>query len=275
MSVGFSPDRTPVKLAMLRALALGDVNFSRPHRGHVFVDLTAGNAKGDGINPWWRASSPAIFAYIAAKFCNVRVRLYEIDKGTFYELIDNLSRRLPSLDYVHNGRGAWRHSCTQSTVEAFRGDSSVLEDFGDVRRHEYLLVNNDPNHVQQWALNMKHLTKCRGSITFMSTMGCNVGGNKMMPLSGRGGWLERVIEALELVRKSERHDLRLARLIGDINQFAYLLLTPCGRTIHQSVPMIEYSWRAQPQLFERMINELLYTKHERVVGYGWHHEVSV
>ena len=283
MTVGAS-DRTPIKLAMLRALALSELNITRarkniPYYGHVLIDLTAGDAAGQPGLPWWRASSPAIFSYLAGSFDRVRVRLYERDKDTGNRLVENLDKHLPTMNFaLQRGGWSWINSCTRSTVDFIRGDSRWIEDFADVKRYMHAFISNDPNTMHDWACNMRHLSEMRGTAVLVSSMGCNSRALKRaVPLENRGGWFTNLEHAIEFVRSRERYDLRLLRFLSDINQWAYLVLAPTNRRLEHPPSMIGTSWRTCPQLFENEITHLFYNKHERQDGHRWqdHHVAGV
>jgi len=279
MIVGSSM-RSAAKLAMLRELVLSELHIVQarkrvPYRGHLLVDLTAGDAAGAGSDNWWRSSSPAIFAYAAAKFRQVHVRLWEKEGAIFEQLIANLYRVLPRMDFVVRKHGPWNweHTCTGSTIEAFQGDSRVLEDFADMRRWRHLLVFNDPNTVNQWALNMQFFGQAHGTISFIASMGCNSHALKRaVPLENRSQWFERLEETISLVRGRQKYDLRLLRVVGDEHQWAYLVMLPANRMIRHASTMLEYSWRRDTREFERQISQLFYNKSERDNGHRWQAE---
>jgi hypothetical protein len=270
-----SADRSADKHALLRALATSELNivrarFGHLYRGHLLIDLTAGDAAGDGESLWWRASSPAIFAYIAAKYTLIRVRLYEIEKDTFDRLIENLSRRLPEMGFHSPEPRFWVHADTRSTVRAIKGDSRSIEDYGDMKLREFALVSNDPNSVHSWAMNMETLAKARGPVTSMTTMGCNAHSLKRaVPLENRGPWFERLEAAIALAQAKDSYDVRLMRRLSDFEQFAYLVIAPRKRIFPLNDGMITLSWRDHPREFEQTITELFYSKSEMADGHRW------
>ena len=248
------------------------------YNGHLVVDLTAGDASGDGVNTWWRGSSPAIFSHIASKYCRIRVRLYEIERGTYRTLIDNLTLRLPQVGFIKLREASWIHQDTGSTVEAFCGDARVLETFEDLRPYEWLFINNDPNTMNGWALNMGHLAKAiegmHGKICALSTMGCNAGGCKIVGLEHRAPtWFPPIERNIGLLVDHPQLDLVLRKVAGDFGQWAYLLLVPVSKTIpHEVGPrkVVDYSWRRNTAAFESTICELFYSKKQRADGHVWH-----
>ena len=249
------------------------------YNGHLLVDLTAGDAAGDGVNPWWRASSPAIFAHIASKYRAIRVRLYEIERGTYRTLIGNLAQRMPQVGFIRVHEASWIHQDTASTVEVICGDSRTLENFADLRPYEWLFVNNDPNSMNGWALNMTHLAEMMlqaqryGSyICTLSTMGCNAGGCKLVGLEHRTSWFPPIERSIGLLAEHPRLDLVLRKVVGDFNQWAYLLMVPVSKAIPRQVGQLEvvdYSWRRNTAAFEAAICELFYSKQQRADGHDW------
>lgn len=233
--VGYSDKRTPAKHRILRAHAGRDIGaapyaakkIGRIYSGHRIVDLTAGDATQDSINPWERGSSPAIFATLAAQNQNVRVDLYEINPSTFDRLIHNLTMQLPSLGYSQLSEQEWHHSYRNSRVKAIRGDGSQ-ETFNNLEFGEWLYINNDPNNMDGWTLDMESLYIVRQTkvATFMSTMGCNSGGLKRLPRNRRDVWFEHIKRAVDIVRKITWLDLLIFEITNDAAQWAYLQLIP-------------------------------------------------
>ena len=196
-SVGISDGRSPIKHRLLHRWAGMDVGAARYavkswpgafYGGHLIVDLTAGDAAGDGKNLWERASSPAIFAKLASQQMRLRVHLYEKDKAAFQALITNLSNRLPSIGFHQDEESTWTHVDTKSTVHAFFGDARNLERF-ELRPCEWLFVNDDPNNMHGLVLDLPHFRRVLDMpqsdghprfATFMTTMGCNSGGLKRL-----------------------------------------------------------------------------------------------
>jgi|SRR5215831_7373295 len=290
-SVGFSDGRTPVKHRLVNGWAGMDVGaaihvarkYHRPYGGHSLVDLTAGDAVGDGRNDWWCGSSPAIFAKLAAQNKLVRVRLYEKNLATFQALVTNLAASLPSIGF-RQGETSWQHRETGSTVDAFFGDARDLEQFA-LRPNEWLFVNDDPNNMHGLVLDLGRLQgvikrPSAGFVTFLSTMGCNAGGLKMLSLEHRQWWFRHIEQATKLVADCSRLDLVLFEIINDKAQWAYLLLVPKiwvedrikpfrKEFERQGLSVIAYSWWNNRQRFKEAIGRLFYTKQERANGRFW------
>jgi len=205
--------------------------------GMLIVDLTAGDAdpSHDPTNELHRSSSPLLFARHAVTHGHsVRIRLYERDHQIFDRLINNLEHYLPqlrdkqgSLGYDRIGSRKWASARTGSTVRAICGDGSE-EDFSDLRLHEWLFVNNDPNTMQGWCLDMPafaYALQTRPG-TFMSTMGCNPGGLKRLSSSERDRWWDYVWAAKRFVDQHSSLTLILVPLLNDPSQWAYLQIVP-------------------------------------------------
>jgi hypothetical protein len=286
--VGKSDRRTPVKHAMLRNHSGRDVGaamyaarkLNLIYGGHCFIDLTAGDAHGDGINEWERASSPGIFSIHARNLPNVRGKLYEKSFTVFESLIINLDYQLPFSGFEKISDLMWRHTVTKSTIEAIHGDARdvVFDDLGD---REWLYVFNDPNQMHGWCLNVEQFVaiKTRNRcITFMSTMGCNSGGLKRLELNERLSWSDHVKGLMTIIERCSWLDLVLFEIVGDAAQWAYLLLVPSAwiektiaETMRQSerdgVQMNGCSHKSDPRQFNVSLNRLFLSKSERERGH--------
>jgi hypothetical protein len=286
--VGKSDRRTPVKHAMLRnhsgrdvgaaMYAAGKLNLI--YGGHCFVDLTAGDAHGDGINEWERASSPGIFSIHARNLPNLRVKLYEKSFTVFEALIINLDYQLPFSGFEKIGDFMWRHTVTKSTIEAIHGDARDVV-FDDLGEREWLYVFNDPNQMHGWCLDVEQFASIKTKnrcITFMSTMGCNVGGLKMLPLCERCVWNDHVKGLIVIVKRCPWLDLVLFEIVNDAAQWAYLSLVPSvwvEKTISDTMRYSERervqingcSLKTDPRQFNTSINRLFLSKPERERGH--------
>jgi hypothetical protein len=285
--------RTPVKHRLLNAWVGKDVGagkhaaprkFFRPYGGHLIVDLTAGSAVGDGTNDWWYGSSPAIFSRIAAENKLIRVHLYDKDKAAFQALISNLGQMLPAGGFNILSETSWYHSVTDSTVQAFFGDARELEQF-ELRDHECLFVNDDPNNMHGLVLDLVRLQEVikrprNGFVTFMTTMGCNVGGLKRLEHDERLSWFRHIEQAINIMQETSRLDLLLFEIMRDDAQWAYLLLVPevwsrdmqpsyVKEFTKQGLRAQSYSWRHHRQQFIEAINRLFHTQKERGDGRFW------
>jgi hypothetical protein len=245
---GYSAQRTAAKHRLLNRQAgreIGAAPYIRQRfgglsyfqfKGILIVDLTAGDADPDKdpTNPLGLSSSPLIFAKHAAQHRNIRVRLYEHNRQTFKRLIENLEKYLPQLrdkdgrrlHFERIGRTKWVTD-TNSTLQVIYGDGSE-EDFSDLRRHEWLLVNNDPNTMAGWCLDMVAFGYAIETqpAAFMSTMGCNSGGLKRLPLKQRKRWWRFWETAKRFVDQYPSLALILVPLTNDPAQWAYLHLIP-------------------------------------------------
>lgn len=299
-SVGFSDDRTPVKHRLLFNLA-GMIIGSAPYvatqwalhhppcccSGHLIVDLTAGDGVGDGINTWWRGSSPAIFAKLASQNKRVRVHLYEKDKAAFQALFTNLVAMLPIIGFVQVSETSWINPVMESHIDATFGDARELENF-EMRPYEFLFINDDPNNMHGLVLDLERLQEViaipQGGgprfVTFMTTMGCNAGGLKMLLPKHRQWWFTHIEQAIAIVRRHSRLDLWLFEIVGDSAQWAYLMLAPkkwsgdkikryCSEFTKQELQVAAHSWHYSQVGFVEAINRLFYSKQERADGAVW------
>jgi hypothetical protein len=233
--VGRSDRRTPAKLDVLRAHA-GRMIGASWHvadrwgwkiSGNRIIDLTAGDAAGDGIHEWIQGSSPAILSSFCRKQPALRVTLIERNQAIFDRLIQNLELRLPDEGFTATSETSWRHGKTKSTVEAFCIDAHII-DFSDMLPNEWLYVFNDPNHMHGWCLDMEAFSRLSGVVpaSFMSTMGCNAGGLKRLSAAERAKWKEYIDAAVTVVKRKRRLDLLLFNIKNDSAQWAYLLMVP-------------------------------------------------
>jgi hypothetical protein len=281
--VGRSDRRTPAKLDVLRAHAgrmIGASWYAAKKTGwkisgnHV-IDLTAGDAAGDGEHEWIQGSSPAVLSSFCRTQINLRVTLIERSKPIFARLNENMSRCLPRYGFVEIGSMNWRHNVTGSTINMICTDARTV-DLTDLLPDEWLYVFNDPNSMHGWCLDVKllgFLSKSR-PVSFMSTMGCNTDGLKRLILDERLGWLAHINAAIEMVKLNPHLDLLLFDIKNDPAQWAYLLLVPrkwveetraqMVRAFTQSELVVgSLSWRKNQTEFYETVDKLIYTNKER------------
>lgn len=215
-AVGRSSSRTPFKHWILNA-ELGRLCgiFSRPQtaakvpaRANPFlvVDLCAGDGEvSGGMN-----SSPAIIAHHLgwAEAHGVRVQGVLIEKvvGTFEMLVKNIPAR-PWLEFIH-------------------GDA--LDFVAKCRPMQGVFIHSDPNHIHDWPISEALLEGLSETTTMLCTLGCNVGGLKMLPREDRAKWYDRVAACIKGMPRY--HDAVLVTLEGDAAQWAYLLRLPAKWT---------------------------------------------
>lgn len=89
--------------------------------------------------------------------------------------------------------------------------------------NDLLFVSNDPNTVKDWAL-PDVLAKAPQMTTVFSTLGCNVGGLKRLPIDQRNQWYVQMRQQAKLLQWW--HDMMLVTLVGDSSQWAYAVNSP-------------------------------------------------
>lgn len=233
-ATGHSERRTPAKHGFLNKL-LGQFigcspyaarDLGRPcHELHIF-DLTAGDGVAyEGTGPWHRRCSPGLVAY-HAQFARcplpVTASLFEIKAATYGSLIANLGARLdhPTLGYLEAEPGTWTARDGRVSVAAIHGDGrdAPLHQLGP---GDWAFVNNDPNHVHNWALTPKY--GAGANVLSLTTMGCNVGGLLMLPLDERIEWIRHVASVLDALEPTQ--DALLFSIDGDGSRWGYLATT--------------------------------------------------
>ena len=165
----------------------------------VIIDCTAGNGMPSEYSP---KTSPGIIDKHAHWLENQNVRV----DVTFFERCaqshDTLRSRFPHRNTI----------C---------GDSKDMAKTWD--RNSVLFVVNDPNTVNDWSLPAS-LRFAPQLTTVFSTLGCNVGGLKMLPAEKREVWYEHVQQQLNLLQPW--HAAYIASLENDSSQWAYLVNAP-------------------------------------------------
>jgi hypothetical protein len=233
--------RTPAKHALMWKLIGREVGASNRMPDEfdrlVWFDLTAGDGVvADGAE-WERNCSPGILAYHARNSLKpVNIRLSERSFETCNRLEESLHEHLPRLGYENTGasydllvnRDVWTHG----PVKGRPGDVYITvahEDGCDVGTEwvtdrTAVLVCHDPNTVHQRAMRPTFMSELRDITPWcqgISTMGCNVGGLKRLPIEERKPWFDFVAEQHDNLHGW--HDLTLAAIEGDAGQWAYLV----------------------------------------------------
>jgi hypothetical protein len=224
VSVGRS-DRTPAKHGLMNRIIgkeVGAANYNARIVKHLWLDLSA----GDGIVPdhlaWERNCSPGLLAF-HARNCRkpVDIILYEIKVATFDRLLSSLEERLPHLGYAWDGH-AWRFgSAVRLQLLNESGAGASLYGCGNSTA---VLALNDPNAITDWVMRETFATdvRCRTAwFRSISTMGCNPGGLKRLPLAERMRWFELVSQ--QEAALPAHQDLLLAAIHNDDSQWAYLI----------------------------------------------------
>lgn len=213
----------------------GGSRFLQSCRRLVWIDLTAGDASlQEDTDDWHKNSSPGILAHHARwerGFKPVEVRLVEINSSTYGRLLENLTLRLPALGYSQAEENVWR--CGERvTVRALNMDGrDVSVDF--VRPTDAVLVLNDPNGVNGWAMRETlptEISRRTERFRSFSTIGWNAKGAKAW--ASRADRIARYdLITPQLKNLARQRDLCLAWIDRDDAQWSYLLETP-------------YDWRA-------------------------------
>lgn len=276
-------ERTPAKHALMDKLIGQECGVGSAKAAIdkcVIIDLTAGDGASYSNGDWFRHCSPGLIAYHA---CLSRVPvegyLYEVKPATFGVLAENLNIQLPKLGYrldaVDGSEIVWICDRNKSRL-LVRNASGSAADTSMIRSGVSVLVTNDPNSVNDWAMRSTFAREIRiRSRLFrsISTMGCNVGGLKRLELKDRQLWYDhigRLVEALD-----HHHDLYIAAIDGDSAQWAYLVETSSLDTWRDRLERgakqsflshgfsLRTAWfRNQRQEFDAIIDVLFKTKKE-------------
>lgn len=248
-----------------------------------WFDLTAGDGYAAHDAPWADACSPGILASEAAKSNKpVIVDLYEKDPDTYKALLENLAAHLPGLGYRQVAANQWSCGNARVRVANLDGRSAYIE---HVEPHDVVLVLNDPNIVDDWAMDRRFLARLEGrskGARALSALGFNVNGRKRGPLEAgapsnvvsmgtRSEWYRLIEDITRTLPR--RHDLMLAKFKRDQAQWAYLFSSPWDSEEEEMVKVAftitnephdyEFAWfRKTPDRFARLIDELILTKTE-------------
>ena len=200
LDVGVS-HRTPGKHAALDAFlgkqaGVASVMF-RDKTFHI-IDCTAGDGESSDFS---RNTSPGIIEkhsqWLSGRGVKTNVSLYEKSAKNFAKLKNKTSL------YVEN-------------QDAMLAPVSWNQD-------DLLFISNDPNTIESWALPLA-LNHAPKLTTVFSTLGCNVGGLKRLPIENRRLWFDHVKKQISLAQKW--HDVLIVTLDGDAAQWAYLVNSP-------------------------------------------------
>lgn len=175
------------------------------------VDLCA----GDGESGPDGDSSPSIIAkhcnWVANEFTKRGGR--SKSKAVFIEKMANTHDKLKSNSHVWSGK---------HNTELMLGDARDYRVAAG--EHDAVFVNADPNHIHDMPLAEGLIDSLPQFTTMTMTLGCNVGGLKMMKLSEREPWYQYVDMATG--RMKSFHDAILCRIDRDKAQWAYLSVVP-------------------------------------------------
>lgn len=195
--------RTPGKHAALDKYLgkqAGVISYSFPNRSVWFIDCTAGDGQAEDFD---RHTSPGILLrhadWLREKNIDVHVQLYERSERNANLLTDIVGDRAQVI---------------QSSSEQMEPKWNP----GDV-----VFISNDPNTISDWALPYA-LRYAPELTTVFSTLGCNVGGLKRLPIDQRQQWYQHLSAQAQLLK--HWHDMMLVSLVGDASQWAYCVNSP-------------------------------------------------
>jgi hypothetical protein len=197
-----SSHRTPGKhdaLSWLFGKTVGVHSVYFPKRTFVAIDCTAGDGVPSGHS---LLTSPSILdkgiQFLESKGIHAKLALYEKSAVSS----QSLKLHFPNRDIVH-------------------GDAKDMPVFWD--QTSILFVVNDPNTINDWIL-PQSLNLAPDLTTVFSTLGCNVGGLKMLSKEKRAVWYEHVQSQLLLLKPW--HAAYIIRIENDSSQWAYLVNSP-------------------------------------------------
>jgi hypothetical protein len=293
-SVGRSDHRTPAKhgvLDLMLGREAGVVRYASaavriPLKRLMWFDLTAGDGAVDGIGT---TASPLLFAKhsLYRPGCTIMVQATELQPNTYATLLSNLARHLPHITNNRNKHCRYQRTAENIWVADDRNSVFMVlnADGLETRFAEYecglgdwLFINNDPNHIKDWALSGTALAIVvdRGArVSMMTCMGCNVGGIKRLPREERDIWVNKVRDMNKIVAKLYNIDNLLVEIQNDAAQWAYLLTRPYKWTVdddrreiariyqQQNLAVKIFSLRDEPDLFEECLRRLFLWETER------------
>lgn len=203
--------------------------WAYPFRPYFVLDLCAGDARPSLDS---ETSSPSIIQrhlnFLQKNKTPALPPIFaERNKASF----DNLKR------YVKFGTAANMDATSDQFLQL------VKEKIGG-RQNFTTFIHNDPNLVTDWAISPQLLSLLNPSaFTTFSTLGCNVGGLKRLPLESRIEWRLRVERLLAAI--PDHHCAVLATLDGDKSQWAYLVTVP-GKWIEKTTSEIQKAFKQTP-----------------------------
>lgn len=233
--VGRSEQRTPAKHDLLNSVLGREVGVGACRSKFsdlAWYDLTAGDGAAIDREEWHRGCSPGLFAAHARYTVPgvspkpVIVHMYERAAGTYVQLVENLSARLPELGYAPIGDGLWQRGRVSLSVHHAEAHTATTAHVG--ARTAVMLVN-DPNNVDQWACPaglLSDLNRRSPYVCLVSTMGCNAAGLKRLHLTERMRWYDHL--NAQLAARAPWHDCYLAAVERDASQWAYLITAPAS-----------------------------------------------
>ena len=292
--------RTPGKLMAFRAAMGREAGIFRNTlarngwaRTQIFLDLNSGPAEKNGL-AWSQCCTTAIAArhvmHIVQGGYPAEVRSFEIIPSTRRKLIANLAEFLPNMPGVSGIRWT-RHETGLWTCGDGLGTLTVEED--STRLHRFpgkasVFVAHDPNSFGSWSMGdpvFDSLDRAK-YLTTGHWIGFNAGSVKRMASSVNQPeqierWkeycrlLNRLLDGIGTPGHRPSHDIVLFRVLGDSDQWAYLLtchtnFVPAMRAdilkgMGQAGLTVDPILRsAEPERFAEQIHELTVPK-EKVI----------
>lgn len=231
---------------------------------------------------WSQHCSPGILCCQAKKSHKpVTIMMFELDPETYAVLLEQLGFQLGRLGFsvgdAYRDRFEWIGQSEfgqQITVTAICGSGHTAP-VDHIARAHAVLVLNDPNNVDRWAVRDGFAVEIMGRETNMLRMfhaiGANANGVKRMSREYRERWFTFV--DAEIAALSNNHDLLLCRLVQDSHQWAYMIRTSSGwqkkaegiftRAFREWGRGIDFAWhRNAPDQFEAITKKLFLTSSE-------------
>jgi len=281
--------RTPYKHDLLRR-ALGREVAARPPHGNAvrrLYDMTAGDGIASG--DWLTGCSPGLFVKYAMHAADdhnhtADVTLVEKAETHYKSLLAVLREQLPSFGWTLVGNTAdtesWHYEggWCRSLLEVRYGDARALP-IERVNSGDVVFVNNDPNHMEDFALPEHFIGQLAGRgalVSSMSTMGCNVGGLKRLDNDERLRWYD-LLDQIQTGMPTN-HNMVVARLVRtadgnkDASYWGYALHGPKVWTpnitddMRKAFKGCELDVGIDDAGRRRVIDDLFLTKEERGVA---------
>jgi len=256
--------RTPAKHYLLDSMlgkVAGVLSLSSPsvpcritwNHPLICVDLCG----GDGLKNDDHDASPVIMnkhcVWLANRGRRAKLTVFEKASNIFEQLEQNCS---------------WM---SKEIVTLTHGDSReyVLPPLAETQA---AFIHCDPNNVDQIPLTRPFVAGFNKYTTYLVTLGCNVGGLKMVPQDKRSVWFDYVKMLIEVLPR--HHDAVLFWLNRDDSQWAYLLSIPkvwSGDFTSKAVEQTSKIWtkgvsavsyRGNRERFYDRLTQLFLTKEE-------------
>ena len=257
-----------------------------------WIDTTAGNGMavdGDGqeidradTEFWSQHCSPGILCFQATQSHKpVTIMMFELDPDTYAVLVDQLSFQLGRLGFAPGDAyldqfewiGESEHG-HQIRVTAVCGSGHTAP-VDHIARAHAVLVLNDPNNVDRWAVRdgfaAEIMARGTNMLRMFHAIGANANGVKRMSREYRARWFTFV--DAEIAALSANHDLILCRLVQDSHQWAYMIRTSSGwrdkaerifkRSFKEWGRGLDFAWhRTGPDQFDAITKKLFLTSSE-------------